>query len=232
MRWVGVGLLVLVPGMAFAQGQPTPLIPPSINYQQGLQDQGRQAPQDQTQPGSQDQPPAPIEATPLPPPSGAAAAPEATAPAASPAEAQDQGAPSPETPGPSAPAAEAQGPASGGNQAAVPPPAPEQQPVVSQWPNRWVPQTSAVIQVLNKVDAISRDVRVNVGQTADVGSLSIKVQACMARPPDQPADAAAFLVISDGHKDEAGFQGWTLADEPWVSMLQNPVYNVRVAGCS
>jgi hypothetical protein len=206
MRRVGVGLLVLMPGVAFAQGQPTPLIPPSINYQQGQQDQ--------TQPGSQDQPPAPIEATPLPPPSGAAAAPEAAAPA------------------PSAPANEAQGQAAAGGQAAAPPAAPEQHPMVSQWPNKWVPQTSAVIRVLNKVDAISRDVTVKVGQTGDVGSLSIKVQACVARPPDQPADAAAFLVISDGHKDEAGFQGWSLADEPWVSMLQNPVYNVRVVGCS
>ncbi|MBV8456787.1 MAG: DUF2155 domain-containing protein [Acetobacteraceae bacterium] len=224
MRRVGVGLLVLMPGVAFAQGQPTPLIPPSINYQQGQQDQA--------QPGSQDQPPAPIEATPLPPPSGAAAAPEAVAPATPPAEAQGPGAPPPEAPAPSAPAAEAQGPAAGGNQAAAPPAAPEQQPMVSQWPNKWVPQTSAVIRVLNKVDAISRDVTVKVGQTADVGSLSIKVQACVARPPDQPADAAAFLVISDGHKDEAGFQGWSLADEPWVSMLQNPVYNVRVVGCS
>jgi hypothetical protein len=202
MRRVGVGLLVLMPGVAFAQGQPTPLIPPSINYQQGPQDQGQQGPQDQL--------PAPIEATPLPPPSAA------------------QG----RAPAPSAPANEAQGPAPGGNQAAAPPAAPEQQPMVSQWPNKWVPQTSAVIRVLNKVDAISRDVTVNVGQTADVGSLSIKVQACVARPPDQPADAAAFLVISDGHKDEAGFQGWSLADEPWVSMLQNPVYNVRVVGCS
>jgi hypothetical protein len=226
MRRVGVGLLVLMPGVAFAQGQPTPLIPPSINYQQGPQDQGQQGPQDQ--------PPAPIEATPLPPPSGAAAAPQATAPAAPPAEAQAPGASAAQgrAPAPSAPANEAQGPAPGGNQAAAPPAAPEQQPMVSQWPNKWVPQTSAVIRVLNKVDAISRDVTVNVGQTADVGSLSIKVQACVARPPDQPADAAAFLVISDGHKDEAGFQGWSLADEPWVSMLQNPVYNVRVVGCS
>jgi hypothetical protein len=95
-----------------------------------------------------------------------------------------------------------------------------------------VPQTGAVLRVLNKIDARSRDVTVKVGQTADVGSLSIKVQACDVRPPDQPADAAAFLVISEGHKDEAGFQGWTLADEPWVSMLQNPVYNVRVMGCT
>jgi hypothetical protein len=226
MRRVGVGLLVLMPGVAFAQGQPTPLIPPSINYQQGPQDQGQQGPQDQL--------PAPIEATPLPPPSGAPAAPQATAPAAPPAEAQAPGASAAQgrAPAPSAPANEAQGPAPGGNQAAAPPAAPEQQPMVSQWPNKWVPQTSAVIRVLNKVDAISRDVTVNVGQTADVGSLSIKVQACVARPPDQPADAAAFLVISDGHKDEAGFQGWSLADEPWVSMLQNPVYNVRVVGCS
>lgn len=197
MKWVGAGLLVFMPAVAFAQGQPTPLIPPSVNYQSGPQDQSQLAPQDQ--------PPAPIEASPLAPPPGVQAAPEGTA----------------------------QAPAPGGGQAtAAPPAAPEQQPVASQWPNKWVPQTGAVLRVLNKIDARSRDVTVKVGQTADVGSLSIKVQACDVRPPDQPADAAAFLVISEGHKDEAGFQGWTLADEPWVSMLQNPVYNVRVMGCT
>ena len=209
MRRVGVGLLVLVPSVAFAQGQPTPLIPPSINYQQGPQDQAQPAPQDQSQLAPQDQPPAPIEASPLAPPPGVQAAPEG------------------------APPAQTQGPAPGRDQATAAPPAvPDQPALASQWPNKWVSQTGAVVQVLNKVDAISRDVTVKVGQTADIGSLSIKVQACVARPPDQPADAAAFLVIADGHKDEAGFQGWSLADEPWVSMLQNPVYNVRVVGCS
>ena len=85
--------------------------------------------------------------------------------------------------------------------------------------------------MVNKIDAVSRQISVPVGQQTDFQSLTIQVKACVVRPPDQPADAAAFLNISDSDANEPGFQGWTLANEPWVSMLQNPVYDVRVVGC-
>ena len=51
------------------------------------------------------------------------------------------------------------------------------------------------------------------------------------RPPDQPADAAAFLEITDSHPEGAGFTGWMLRDDPSLSMLQHPLYDVRVLGC-
>jgi hypothetical protein len=85
--------------------------------------------------------------------------------------------------------------------------------------------------VLDKIDSLTRELTVKVGQLATYGALTIGVQACVVRPPDQPADSAAFLVISDSHKDEPGFRGWSLANEPWLSMLQNPIYDVRVIGC-
>ena len=95
----------------------------------------------------------------------------------------------------------------------------------------WVPEGSAVLEVLDKVDAVSRDYTVAVGQSVTVGSLSIAVQACQARPPNRPADAAAYLTITDSHQDEPGFKGWMLAAEPWVAMLQSPLYDVRVLRC-
>ena len=104
-------------------------------------------------------------------------------------------------------------------------------PAPPQWPNQWLPQQSATLIVLNKIDAVSRQISVPVGQQTNFQSLTIQVKACVVRPPDQPADAAAFLNISDSDANEPGFQGWTLANEPWVSMLQNPVYDVRVVGC-
>ncbi len=109
--------------------------------------------------------------------------------------------------------------------------APDFPPAPPQWPNQWLPQQSATLIVVNKIDAVSRQISVPVGQQTDFQSLTIQVKACVVRPPDQPADAAAFLNISDSDANEPGFQGWTLANEPWVSMLQNPVYDVRVVGC-
>ncbi|HJS83868.1 MAG TPA: DUF2155 domain-containing protein [Acetobacteraceae bacterium] len=98
-------------------------------------------------------------------------------------------------------------------------------------PSGWLPRNEAVLEVLDKINAVSRDYTVQVGQSVQVGSLTIAVQSCQARPPDQPADAAALLDITDGHAGEPGFHGWMLAQEPWVAMLQSPVYDVRVIQC-
>jgi hypothetical protein len=107
----------------------------------------------------------------------------------------------------------------------APPPSPQ----VTQL--TWLPQRAAQLQVLDKVNAQSTVLTVKVGQQGQFGSLTIQVQACDIHPPDVPQDAAAYLKISDSHSDSPGFQGWMLADNPSVSMLQNPVYDVRVVGC-
>ena len=95
----------------------------------------------------------------------------------------------------------------------------------------WVPQSTAQLQVLDKVNAQNALVTVKVGQEAQFGSLNILVQACDIHPPDQPQDSAAFLTITDSRPDAPGFRGWMLADNPSLSMLQHPIYDVRVVGC-
>ena len=95
----------------------------------------------------------------------------------------------------------------------------------------WVPQGTAQLQVLDKVNAQNALLTVKVGQEAQFGSLNIQVQACDIHPPDQPQDSAAFLTITDSHTDAPGFRGWMLANNPSLSMLQNPIYDVRVVGC-
>jgi hypothetical protein len=95
----------------------------------------------------------------------------------------------------------------------------------------WLPQNTAQLQVLDKVNAQNALLTVKVGQEAQFGSLNIQVQACNNHPPDQPQDSAAFLTITDSHADAPGFRGWMLANNPSLSMLQHPIYDVRVVGC-
>jgi len=95
----------------------------------------------------------------------------------------------------------------------------------------WVPQTTALLQVLDKVNAQNSVLTVKVGNQAQYGSLTIQVQACDVHPPDQVQDSAAFLSITDSHADTPAFHGWILANDPSLSMLQNPIYDVRVVGC-
>jgi hypothetical protein len=127
------------------------------------------------------------------------------------------------------PAATPAAPSDTGTPSSVSPPAGPGPAVV---PNTWVPQQAAVLQGLDKVNAQSATFTVKVGQTGTFGSLTVAVQACNVRPPDQAADAASYLVVTDSHADQPGFKGWMLKNEPEVSMLEHPVYDLRLMGCT
>jgi len=99
-------------------------------------------------------------------------------------------------------------------------------------PNIWLPAGVAKLQALDKVNAQASTLSVKVGQSVTFGSLTITVKSCVVRPPDQPADAAAFVDVTDSHPDSTGFSGWLLENEPAVSIMQHPIYDLRVAGCA
>jgi hypothetical protein len=85
---------------------------------------------------------------------------------------------------------------------------------------------------LDKVSARATPLSGRVGQTVRYASLSIMVRACLVRPADQPMDAAAYLDIVDSHPDMPRFDGWMLVSAPAVSMLEHPVYDIRLTGCT
>ncbi|HVY14261.1 MAG TPA: DUF2155 domain-containing protein [Rhodopila sp.] len=99
-------------------------------------------------------------------------------------------------------------------------------------PNIWLPAGVAKLQALDKVNAQASTLSVKVGQTTTFGSLKITVKSCVVRPPDQAADAAAYVDVTDNHPDAEGFSGWLLKDEPSVSMMESPTYDLRVTGCT
>lgn len=95
----------------------------------------------------------------------------------------------------------------------------------------WVPRGTVLLQALDKVMARSVSLSGKVGETLHFGTLTIMVTSCMARPPDQRQDAAAAMTITDSEPDGPGFTGWMFADEPALSMLQHPLYDIRLAAC-
>jgi hypothetical protein len=95
----------------------------------------------------------------------------------------------------------------------------------------WLPRNMAELQALDRIDNRGATLNVPVGQTVQFEHISITVRACVERPPDQAPDAAAFLQIVDSRPGAPGFTGWMLVAEPFVSMLQHPVFDVRVVAC-
>ena len=98
-------------------------------------------------------------------------------------------------------------------------------------PDSWIARDTADLLVLDKVNAKATAVTLKVGQAATNATLSIALRACDIRPPDQPRDATAYFDITDSRPGAPGFHGWMLANEPAVSMLQHPIYTVRLVGC-
>ena len=114
----------------------------------------------------------------------------------------------------------------------APPPVAATPPATMERPNTWLPGTVVKLQALDKVAAQSAALTIKVGDSVTFGSLTIVAKACVVRPTDEPADAAALLAVTDSHPDSGGFSGWMLEDEPSVSMMENPIYDLRVTGCT
>lgn len=97
---------------------------------------------------------------------------------------------------------------------------------------KWVQRDIALVRVLDKTYARAEILRVKVGQSARLGGgIDIAALACAVRPPEQPADAAAFLVVTAAASGAVAFRGWMFAARPTVAMLEHPLYDVRVVGC-
>ena len=183
-------------------------------------------------PPTPDTAPGAITATPLAPPPGVPGQPLAAptapavpgqAPGQSPQPPADTTGPTPSAPGaPATPAPDAAAPGAPSSQTYTPAP-----PV----PAVWQPQQNVVLQVLDKIDAQSTDLTVKVGSSVQYRSLTIAVRACDTSTKDEKTDATAFLDITDSHPDEPSFHGWMLKSDPSISMLQHPIYDVRVLAC-
>ena len=96
-------------------------------------------------------------------------------------------------------------------------------------------RAAAVLQGLDKLTA-----RISTFEAApDVpmrfGNLEILVRTCNKRPPEEPPESAAFLVISERRPDRPAvllFSGWMFASSPALSALEHPVYDVWVVDCT
>jgi len=98
-------------------------------------------------------------------------------------------------------------------------------------PPLWQARATVELRVLDKVNARASTLAGRVGQVFKFGFLTISARACVVPPPEVPADSAAFLDIVDSRPDAPRFHGWMFASSPSVSMLEHPIYDVRVTAC-
>ena len=85
-----------------------------------------------------------------------------------------------------------------------------------------------------KITARVSTFEIEVGKVGFFGVLSIKVKSCKKKPPMEPPEKVAFLVINDlkpGEKMIEIFKGWMFASSPGLNGLEHPVYDVWVLDC-
>ena len=102
--------------------------------------------------------------------------------------------------------------------------------------SNWIVSQTAELQLLDKITARISTKKVQVGSGTEFGTLELRVYHCAYRPPEEPPENAAFIVIYDnGYGDrklqKALFSGWMFASSPAISGLEHPVYDVTLLSC-
>lgn len=100
--------------------------------------------------------------------------------------------------------------------------------------NQWKAMPVVVLQGLDKITARVSTFEIEVGKTGSFGVLSIEVKSCKKKPPTEPPEKVAFMVINDlkpGEKIIEVFKGWMFASSPSLNGLEHPVYDVWVLDC-
>jgi hypothetical protein len=97
--------------------------------------------------------------------------------------------------------------------------------------------TVAILQGLDKTTARVSRIEAPVDQSVHFGTLDITVRACVKRPPEEPPETAAFLIIDEARPGGTSFvtrrvfSGWMFASSPAVSAMEDPIYDVTVLDC-
>ena len=99
------------------------------------------------------------------------------------------------------------------------------------WPDQWIKRGAAEVAAVDKLSAQPTKLTIRAGGSAAFATLTIAVRSCLVRPPDQPADATAWIDVTDDRPNSPAFHGWILSGEPGLAVFQSPLYDLRLLGC-
>ena len=103
--------------------------------------------------------------------------------------------------------------------------------------DRWLEADAARLQTLDKITARISSLDVGLNNPERFGTLEILVERCAYRPPEEPPENAAYLVIRDvGHDTNLPpvtvFTGWIFSSSPAISGIEHAVYDVTLLSCN
>lgn len=90
---------------------------------------------------------------------------------------------------------------------------------------------AGVLRWLDKLTGETADIELSLGQAAESGRLTIRLDACRYPANNPASDAEAHLTILDEGVEQPVFDGWMVASSPALSALDHPRYDVWVLRC-
>ena len=91
---------------------------------------------------------------------------------------------------------------------------------------------TAVLRTMDKITGRVQKITVGIGEQTKVGSLTVLVEKCLKKPPEEVPENSAFLTITDEDQPEKPvFYGWMISSNPALSAMEHPVYDIWVVEC-
>ncbi|MGN0919481.1 MAG: DUF2155 domain-containing protein, partial [Alphaproteobacteria bacterium] len=92
---------------------------------------------------------------------------------------------------------------------------------------------TVVLRTMDKITGRVQKLTASVGEQTKVGSLSVFVEKCLKKPPEETPENAAFLIITDENDlEKPVFRGWMFSSNPALSAMEHPVYDIWVVECT
>jgi hypothetical protein len=92
-----------------------------------------------------------------------------------------------------------------------------------------IPTDAVILQGMDNVTGRVKELSLPVGSSIDFGELTITVDKCLTKTPEETPENAAFLRIVQADKEL--FSGWMFSSNPAISAMEDPVYDVWVVSC-
>ena len=91
---------------------------------------------------------------------------------------------------------------------------------------------TVTLRTMDKITGRVQKVNVAIGKQQKVGSLTVFVEKCLKKPPEETPENATFLTIMDEDNPEKPvFHGWMFSSNPALSAMEHPVYDIWVVEC-
>ena len=94
---------------------------------------------------------------------------------------------------------------------------------------------SVDLKVLDKISSKIQNIKINVNEFAEFGTLKIEVYACFKRPPEEiPEDFALLRIYEVNYSKSLNkvYQGWMISSNPTATPFEHPIYDIWVSECN